>query len=72
MSAVKEAIKTRESRIVHTDQVLACDLNNYQTLFGGVLMKKIDSAACLSARRHSRKTVRDCFNRFHRLFRFDS
>ncbi|WP_309089988.1 acyl-CoA thioesterase [Domibacillus sp.] len=58
MSAVKEAIKTRESRIVHTDQVLSCDLNNYQTLFGGVLMKKIDSAACLSARRHSR--VKQC------------
>ena len=58
MNTLKEAIKTRESRIVHTDQVLACDLNNYQTLFGGVLMKKIDSAACLSARRHSR--VKEC------------
>ncbi|TLS35193.1 acyl-CoA thioesterase [Pseudalkalibacillus caeni] len=46
--------KARESRIVNTDQVLACDLNNYNTLFGGVLMKKIDGCATLSARRHSR------------------
>lgn len=58
MNVTKESIKTSESRIVHTDQVLSCDLNNYQTLFGGVLMKKIDSVACLSARRHSR--VKEC------------
>ncbi|OMP68096.1 acyl-CoA thioesterase [Domibacillus epiphyticus] len=58
MNAPRTAIKTRESRIVHTDQVLSCDLNNYQTLFGGVLMKKIDSVASLSARRHAR--VKEC------------
>lgn len=49
-----EPIRTRESRIVNTDQVLISDLNNYNTLFGGVLMKRLDSCATLSARRHSR------------------
>ena len=50
--------KVKESRIVNTAQVLSCDLNNYNTLFGGVLMKKLDDAATLSARRHSR--VKEC------------
>ncbi|RLQ94052.1 acyl-CoA thioesterase [Falsibacillus albus] len=53
-----EPKKAKESRIVNTDQVLSCDLNNYNTLFGGVLMKKLDGAATLSARRHSR--VKEC------------
>lgn len=52
------AKKVKESRIVNTAQVLSCDLNNYNTLFGGVLMKKLDDAATLSARRHSR--VEEC------------
>lgn len=50
--------KTSDSRIVNTDQVLSCDLNNYNTLFGGVLMKKLDNVATLSARRHAR--VKEC------------
>ncbi|WP_141430646.1 acyl-CoA thioesterase [Bacillus sp. 03113] len=49
-----EPKKANESRIVNTDQVLISDLNNYNTLFGGVLMKKLDACATLSARRHSR------------------
>ncbi|MCQ6279613.1 acyl-CoA thioesterase [Bacillus sp. EB600] len=53
-----ETKKSNESRIVNTAQVLSCDLNNYNTLFGGVLMKKLDDAATLSARRHSR--VKEC------------
>ncbi|PLT33428.1 acyl-CoA thioesterase [Bacillus sp. V5-8f] len=53
-----EAKKTKDSRIVNTAQVLSVDLNNYNTLFGGVLMKKLDDAATLSARRHSR--VKEC------------
>jgi acyl-CoA hydrolase len=53
-----EAKKAKESRIINTDQVLSCDLNNYNTLFGGVLGKKRDIAATLSARRHSR--VKEC------------
>ncbi|RIM63417.1 acyl-CoA thioesterase [Staphylococcus xylosus] len=48
----------RDSKIVSTDQVLINDLNNYNTLFGGVLMKKIDNNATLSARRHAR--VKEC------------
>ncbi|GIN84964.1 acyl-CoA thioesterase [Heyndrickxia sporothermodurans] len=52
------AKKIKESRIVNTAQVLSCDLNNYNTLFGGILMKKLDDAATLSARRHSR--VKEC------------
>lgn len=46
--------RAKASRIVNTDQVLTSDLNNYDTLFGGVLMKKLDGCATLSARRHSR------------------
>ncbi|CRK81797.1 acyl-CoA thioesterase [Neobacillus massiliamazoniensis] len=53
-----EAKKMKDSRIVNTAQVLSCDLNNYNTLFGGILMKKLDDAATLSARRHSR--VKEC------------
>lgn len=53
-----EAKKMQETRIIHTDQVLINDLNNYSTLFGGVLMKKMDACATLSARRHSR--VKEC------------
>ncbi|SIS44905.1 acyl-CoA thioesterase [Salimicrobium flavidum] len=44
----------RESLIVNTDQVMINDLNNYNTLFGGVLMKKLDNNATLSARRYAR------------------
>ncbi|MFB6468293.1 acyl-CoA thioesterase [Cytobacillus sp. Hz8] len=50
--------KASESRVVSTSQVLSCDLNNYNTLFGGILMKKIDDVSSLSARRHSR--VKEC------------
>lgn len=50
--------KIKDTRVVQTDQVLINDLNNYHTLFGGVLMKKMDACATLSARRHSR--VKEC------------
>jgi acyl-CoA hydrolase len=53
-----EAKKVSDTRVIHTDQVLLNDLNNYHTLFGGVLMKKMDACATLSARRHSR--VKQC------------
>ncbi|MFT8320603.1 MAG: acyl-CoA thioesterase [Bacillus sp. (in: firmicutes)] len=48
--------KMKDTRIIQNDQVLINDLNNYHTLFGGVLMKKLDACATLSARRHSRVT----------------
>ncbi|MFD2657360.1 MULTISPECIES: acyl-CoA thioesterase [Gracilibacillus] len=53
-----ETKKMRETRVVQTDQVLINDLNNYHSLFGGVLMKKMDGCATLSARRHSR--IKEC------------
>ncbi|MCA1010837.1 acyl-CoA thioesterase [Halobacillus halophilus] len=53
-----DAKKPKESLIISTDQVLVNDLNNYNTLFGGVLMKKLDNSATLSARRHAR--VKEC------------
>jgi acyl-CoA hydrolase len=53
-----EAKKIKDTRVIHTDQVLINDLNNYHTLFGGVLMKKMDACATLSARKHSR--VKQC------------
>ncbi|WP_085505345.1 acyl-CoA thioesterase [Thalassobacillus devorans] len=49
-----ETKSPKESLIVNTDQVMINDLNNYNTLFGGVLMKKLDNNATLSARRHAR------------------
>lgn len=53
-----KAKKMSETRIIQNDQVLINDLNNYHTLFGGVLMKKLDSCATLSACSHAR--VKEC------------
>ena len=53
-----ETKNPRDSRVISIDQVFANDLNNYNTLFGGVLMKRIDNVASLAARRHAR--VREC------------
>src|SRR5699024_3534534 len=47
-----------DSKIGSTDHVIIKDLNNYNTLIRGVLMKKIDNNATLSARRHAR--VKEC------------
>ncbi|TDL30812.1 acyl-CoA thioesterase [Jeotgalibacillus sp. S-D1] len=47
-----------DTRIIQNDQVLINDLNNYHTLFGGVLMKKLDACATLSACSHAR--VKEC------------
>ncbi|MCG7332474.1 acyl-CoA thioesterase [Salinicoccus roseus] len=48
----------KDSKVISIDQVFANDLNNYDTLFGGVLMKRIDNVASLAARRHAR--VKEC------------
>jgi acyl-CoA hydrolase len=53
-----ETKRMKETRVVQTDLVLINDLNNYHSLFGGVLMKKMDACAALAARRHAR--VREC------------
>ncbi|MGP7818836.1 acyl-CoA thioesterase [Niallia sp. 01092] len=50
--------KIKETRIIQNDQVLINDLNNYHTLFGGVLMKKLDACATLSAQKCAR--VKEC------------
>ena len=47
----------RESRVVQTDLVLPNDTNNHNTLFGGILMKKIDAVASIASRRHCRSEV---------------
>ncbi|WP_170006548.1 acyl-CoA thioesterase [Bacillus fonticola] len=47
----------KESRVVQTDLVLPNDTNNHHTLFGGVLMKRIDAVASIAARRHCRTEV---------------
>src|SRR5699024_228337 len=47
-----------DSKIVSTNQDLINYLNNYNTLFCEMLMKKIDNNATLSARRHAR--VKEC------------
>lgn len=47
----------KESRVVQTDLVLPNDTNNHNTLFGGILMKKIDAVASIASRRHCRSEV---------------
>ena len=47
----------RESRVIQTDLILPNDTNNHNTLFGGVLMKRMDAVASLAARRHCRTEV---------------
>lgn len=47
----------KESKVVQTDLVLPNDTNNHNTLFGGVLMRKMDAVASISARRHARTEV---------------
>ena len=47
----------KESRVTQTDLVLPNETNNHNTLFGGVLMKRLDAVASISARRHCRSEV---------------
>ncbi|WP_026693997.1 acyl-CoA thioesterase [Peribacillus kribbensis] len=54
---MEEKLYCSESKVVHTDLVMPNDTNNHNTLFGGVLMKKMDAVAAIAARRHSRADV---------------
>ncbi|WP_409288169.1 acyl-CoA thioesterase [Peribacillus sp. SCS-37] len=54
---MKKELFCSESKVVHTDLVLPNDTNNHNTLFGGVLMKKMDAVAAIASRRHSRSDV---------------
>ncbi|WP_018922047.1 acyl-CoA thioesterase [Salsuginibacillus kocurii] len=52
-----EAKPIKDSRVVQTDLVLPNDTNNHDTLFGGILMKRIDAVASIAASRHARSEV---------------
>ena len=45
------------SRTVMTDLVLPSETNPLNNLFGGELLARMDRAASISARRHSRRIV---------------
>lgn len=47
----------RESRTVMTDLVLPSETNPLNNLFGGELLARMDRAASIAARRHSRRIV---------------
>lgn len=47
----------RESKSVMNGLVLPNDTNNHNSLFGGILLKKTDEIASISARRHCRTEV---------------
>lgn len=47
----------KESRTVVTDLVLPGDTNPIENMFGGDLLARMDRAASISARRHSRRLV---------------
>jgi len=49
------AKKPSESRTVMTDLVLPSETNPLNNLFGGELLARMDRAASIAARRHSRR-----------------
>lgn len=66
----------KESRVVQSDLVLPYDTNNHNSLFGGILMKKIDAVASIASRRHCRSEVvtasTDSVDFLHPIFPTDS
>lgn len=54
---MNKTITCKETKVTQTDLVLPNDTNNHNTLFGGVLMKKMDAVASISAKRHCRTNV---------------
>ena len=52
-----EAKKAKESKTIMTDMVLPGETNPLNNLFGGELLARMDRAACIAARRHSRRIV---------------
>ena len=47
----------KESRTIYTDLVLPSETNPLNNLFGGELLARMDRAASIAARRHSRRVV---------------
>jgi acyl-CoA hydrolase len=59
----------RQSLAIQENIVLPGDTNAHDTLFGGLLMKRIDETAAISARRHCQRAVVTASNdgvHFHR------
>ncbi len=52
-----EAKTTKESRTIITDLVLPSETNPIGNMFGGELLARMDRAASIAARRHSRRIV---------------
>ena len=52
-----EAKSPKDSKTVMTDLVLPSETNPLNNLFGGELLARMDRAASISARRHSRRIV---------------
>ncbi len=52
-----EAKSPKESKTTMTDMVLPSETNPLNNLFGGELLARMDRAACIAARRHSRRVV---------------
>jgi acyl-CoA hydrolase len=52
-----DARKANESLTILTDMVLPSETNPLNNLFGGELLARMDRAASISARRHSRRIV---------------
>lgn len=46
-----------DSKAIHTDLVLPSETNPLNNLFGGELLARMDRAASIAARRHSRRIV---------------
>jgi len=52
-----EAKTPKDSKTVMTDLVLPSETNPLNNLFGGELLARMDRAASIAARRHSRRIV---------------
>lgn len=50
-------VTCKETKVTQTDLILPNDTNNHNTLFGGVLMKKMDAVASISAHRLCRSST---------------
>lgn len=65
----RPSLPMRQSLAVQENIVLPGDTNTHNTLFGGLLMKRIDETAAISARRHCQRAVVTASNdgvHFHR------
>lgn len=50
----RPVLPCRRTRVLHSHRVRANELNNNQTLFGGILMQKLDNVTAISAIKLSR------------------